>query len=96
MIEADDNHETLYVKVVKLGVKLMVRAINEIEAGTIISHPLTRKGKLYLQKKVTPEVIDATWKKVEGGLIRDYVKKASGADNGGEILIEGSLMGRNI
>jgi len=96
IIEAEDNHETLYVKVVRLGVKLMVRAINEIEAGTIVSHPLTRKGKLYLQKKVTPEVIAATWKKVEDGLIRDYVKKVSDVDNGDEILIEGSLMGKNI
>jgi len=96
VIEAEDNHETLYVKVVRLGVRLMARAINEIEAGTIVSHPLTKKGKLYLQKKVTPEVIAATWKKVESGLIRDYVKKVSEADNGGEILVEGSLMGKNI
>ncbi|MBE9528970.1 MAG: formyl transferase, partial [Proteobacteria bacterium] len=33
-ITPDDNHESLYVKVVKLGIKLMVRAVREIEEGT--------------------------------------------------------------
>lgn len=78
-IEADDNHETLYVKVVKLGVELMVRAVNDIEDGTVKSFRLTEKGRLYLKKNLTPEVIREVWRKVDSGLIRDYVESGGSA-----------------
>ncbi len=84
-IEEHDNHETLYVKVVKLGTRLMIRAIEDIESGTARSFPLEKKGRLYTQKMVTPEIIDSTWKKVESGVIREYVRK--GAPSGDVALI---------
>lgn len=74
VISEDDNQETLYVKVVKLGIELMLKALNEIGDGTVRSHPLTRKGRLYLGRDVTPEVVRKTWKTVREGAIRDYLK----------------------
>ncbi len=77
VIEAGDDHESLYVKVVKMGTGLMIRSIREMEAGTIEAHPLEKKGRLYLKKDLTPRVIREVWRKVDSGLIRRYV------DNGG-------------
>jgi len=73
-ISEDDNQETLYVKVVKLGIELMVKAISEIGNGTVRSYPLKQKGRLYLSRHVTPEVVRETWKRVEAGAIRDYLR----------------------
>ncbi len=73
-ITEGDNQETLYVKVVKLGIDLMVKAINEIGNGTVRSYPLKQKGRLYLSRHVTPEVVRETWKRVEAGAIRDYLR----------------------
>ena len=73
-ISEDDNQETLYVKVVKLGIELMLKALGDIEDGTVKRHPLTRKGRLYLGRQVTPAVVRKTWKTVREGAIRDYLK----------------------
>jgi len=73
-IEAGDDHESLYVKVVKLGTGLVVRAVNEIEKGTITSRPLRKKGKLYLKKNLTLDVMREVWSKVDAGLIKSYVE----------------------
>lgn len=81
-ISEDDNHETLYVKVVELGTSLMIKAVNDIERNNIKSHRLKEKGELYLNKMVTPEIIRETWGKVNSGVIRDYLKrKLSNGDN---------------
>jgi len=79
-IEAKDDHESLYVKVVKLGIGLMVKAINEIEKGTIKSRPLEKKGKLYLKKNLTPEVMREVWSKVDGGLIKRYLESGGAGE----------------
>lgn len=73
-ISEDDNQESLYVKVVKLGIDLMIKSINEIGNGVVRSYPLRQKGRLYLSKQVTPEVVRDTWKRVEAGVIRDYIR----------------------
>ncbi len=73
-IAEDDNHETLYVKVVKLGIDLMVKAIYDIQNNKVKSYPLKTKGNLYLKKMVTPEIIKEVWEKIDKGFIREYVK----------------------
>lgn len=73
VISEDDDQETLYVKVVKLGIGLMLKALGEIEDGTVKRHTLTQKGRLYLGRQVTPEVVRKTWKTVREGAIRDYL-----------------------
>jgi len=77
-ITAEDNHESLYVKVVKLGVALMIKAIKDIEKGTVKSRPLEMKGRLYLKKHVTAQVLREAWNKVDEGVMHSYLldKKA--------------------
>ena len=70
----NDNHETLYVKVVKLGTTAVLNAIDDIRSNSIRRHPLRSKGKLYQRSMLTPAIIKRTWQKVEAGLIREYVK----------------------
>lgn len=74
VIAEEDNHETLYVKVVKLGTMAMLQAIDDIRSNSIKRYPLRQKGKLYQRSMLTPEIIKGAWQKVEAGVIRDYVK----------------------
>lgn len=75
-----DNPNSLYVKLVKLGVDMMERAINDIKDGTVKSVPLTETGTLYLGKMFTPKLRDATWKKIRQGVISDYLKNKQARD----------------
>ena len=74
VISADDNHETLYIKVVKLGTMAVLKAVDDIRNKSIRRYPLAHKGKLYQQSMLTPAIIKSTWQKVGAGLIREYVK----------------------
>ena len=60
-----DNPKLIYTKVVKLGINMMIRAIEDIEKGNITKHPLDTKGKLYLQNMVTREMREFIWKNVD-------------------------------
>lgn len=80
IIEADDNQETLYVKVVKLGIDLMIKAVEGIKSGTNVGRQLEEKGTLYLGKMVTPDVISKTWKKINQGVIRKYLSEKAARD----------------
>ncbi len=75
-----DNPNSLYVKLVKLGIDIMERAINDINDNTVTSTPLTEKGTLYLGKMFTPKLRDATWKKIRQGVISDYLKNKQTRD----------------
>ncbi len=73
-IVKDDNPETLYAKVVKLGIKMMIRAINDIQNDTIKDYPLKEKGSLYLAEMVTPDVLSKAWEKVDEGVMSQYLE----------------------
>lgn len=79
-IEIGDNPNSLYVKVVKLGVSMMERAIRDIESGTIRPTALAEKGDLYLGSMFTPAKRDATWKKLRKGVIADYLRTRESRD----------------
>ncbi len=79
-IMPSDNPNSLYVKLVKLGIDMMERAINDIKECTVKSSPLTEKGNLYLGKMFTPKLRDATWKKIRQGVIPDYLKNKQARD----------------
>jgi len=79
-ISIEDNPETLYVKVVKLGVKMMIRAISDIENNKVKDYPLEENGSLYLLKMVTPEIIKKAMKNIDGGVIAKYIKEKSSRD----------------
>jgi methionyl-tRNA formyltransferase len=73
-IDLDDNPNSLYVKVVRLGVNMMVQAVKDIENGSIRPTALQHKGDLYLGNMFTPGKRDATWKKLRKGVIADYLR----------------------
>ena len=73
-IEENDNPETLYVKVVKLGVEMVTKAIQDIQNGTVKTYPLNALGDLYLAKNVTAEVLKKAWDQIERGLIKEYLR----------------------
>lgn len=79
-IEADDNPNSLYVKVVRLGVDMMERAIRDIEQGKMCSTALSEKGALYLGSKFTSKMRDATWRKVRRGIVAEYLQHKEARD----------------
>ncbi len=69
-----DNPNSLYVKVVKLGVDMMEQAIKDIEKGTVRSTPLAEKGTLYLKEMFTPKLRGVTWRKIQQSVIPSYME----------------------
>lgn len=81
-IEVDDNEESLYTKVVKLGTSLMIQAIQDMEMEGGHRYPLRSKGKLYLEKMVTPQVIRTVRTRIAEGVFSDYLRKKEERDRG--------------
>lgn len=79
-IDGTENPESLYVKVVKLGIEMMIAAIEEILAGRVRSYPLEVKGRLYLGKMMTPEVLQKAWANTERGVIKEYLAEKDARD----------------
>ena len=88
-IVENDNPETLYVKVVKLGVEMISKALKEIQAQTVQSYSLPIIGKLYLSQYVTPKVIKKSWKQIEKGVISKYLRKKDNRDQRVNELLAG-------
>lgn len=72
-VAIDDDPESLYVKVVKLGVEMMAAAVEDIEAGRVRRYHLEHKGRLYLSRMVTPDVLQKAWAVTENGVIARYL-----------------------
>ncbi len=72
-VSNDDNPETLYAKVVKLGIEMMVRAITDIEDNTVKSVRLNKMGTLYLSRMLTPDVFRKIWENIDTGVINAYL-----------------------
>ncbi|ORJ63386.1 formyl transferase [Geothermobacter hydrogeniphilus] len=75
-----DNPETLYAKVVRLGVRMMNRAIADVRDGRVVRHPLERKGTLYFNRQVTPAVLKSALAKIDRGLIDHYLAEKAQRD----------------
>ncbi len=80
MISPDDNPETLYAKVVQLGVEMMVKAIQDIQSGEVVRCPLEEKGRLYLGTMVTSEVLITAMERVGSGVIPEYLAEKASRD----------------
>ena len=72
-LEPDDNPESLYVKVVRLGVEMMASAVAGVASGEVIRHPLEQRGELYLSAMVTPAVLEKAWQATEEGVVPEYL-----------------------
>lgn len=81
-VAADDDPESLYVKVVKLGVCMMISAVEDIEACRVQRYPLEQKGRLYLSRMVTPDVLHKAWSLTESGVIPRYLADRAARDAG--------------
>ncbi|KXJ45179.1 MULTISPECIES: formyl transferase [Marinobacter] len=72
LIEANDTPNTLYEKVVHLGVEMMGAAIVDIRDDRLAAVELQQPGALYTNSMFTPHVLKETWRQYERGVIRDY------------------------
>ncbi|MEX2475933.1 formyl transferase [Marinobacter sp.] len=73
VIQGDDHPNSLYAKVVRLGVEMMTQAIIDIEHGCCRSVRLSRKGPLYLNHMFDVRAKRRTWQQVRKGVIPDYL-----------------------
>lgn len=72
-LEPDDNPESLYVKVVQLGVEMMAAAVERVARGDVERYPLEERGQLYLSSMVTPQVLEKAWRATEEGVVKEYL-----------------------
>ncbi|WP_417531864.1 formyl transferase [Marinobacter lipolyticus] len=79
-ITADDNPNSLYEKVVRLGVQMMIRAITDIEQSRCQQTSLESKGQLYLHDMFDVSAKRATWRQVKKGVILDYLSDKNTRD----------------
>lgn len=89
-LQADDNPETLYVKVVKLGVQMMLQAVDDIHHEKNIRIALKQNGKLYLKRMITLEVIEKAWEQINSGVLSKYLANKIERDIPVNQLLEGS------
>ncbi|MBW4933387.1 formyl transferase [Marinobacter sp. F4206] len=73
VIAEGDNPNTLYEKVVRLGVSMMVRAIFDLEHARCQRTKLETKGHLYLHDMFNTQAKRATWRRVREGAITEYL-----------------------
>lgn len=79
-VTKEDNSETLYAKVVKLGVEMMLDAVQNIQNGIVNRFPLHEKGQLYLGKMVTATVLKKTMVNIDNGLLARYLREKEQRD----------------
>jgi folate-dependent phosphoribosylglycinamide formyltransferase PurN len=79
-LDGTENPESLYAKVVKLGIEMMVAAITDIRAGRVHRYPLETKGRLYLGKMMNPEILQQAWSNTDRGVIREYLADKDARD----------------
>jgi folate-dependent phosphoribosylglycinamide formyltransferase PurN len=87
LVDANDTPNTLYVKVVKLGVEMMEGAIRDLESGSIRTAALPQRGNLYLHKAFTTAVRRRTWRRCQQGVVRRYVTQRAERDRAVDAVI---------
>lgn len=87
-VTVDDNPNSLYEKVVRLGVQMMIRAITDIEQSRCQRTKLNSKGQLYLNDMFDVGAKRATWRQIRKGVISDYLANKKARDQ----LIKESLI----
>ncbi len=85
-----DNEQTLLLKPLQLGAKLMVETIQNWQSGTLQSIPQNRNGKLFKKSDFTPEAILRVKQMVESGRLKDYIQAT------GQPLSKDKMMGNQI
>lgn len=96
MITATDTPNSLYVKVVKLGVNMMGAAISDIEKGTLKTARVPSRGALYLAKDFTDRMRGTTWKRCRGGVISNYLANKTARDAKVDQIIINEFSGKAV
>ena len=73
-LSAIDNEQTLLLKPIKMGAKLMVKTIKNWKNGVLQPIPKNRSGKLFKKKDFTPKVILEVKQMVESGRLKDHIE----------------------
>ena len=80
VIEPGDQPNSLYEKVVRLGVQMMIRAIIDLERSMSRPVKLETKGRLYLNNMFDTGAKRRTWRQIRNGVIADYLDNRSERD----------------
>ncbi|MGM0767467.1 MAG: formyl transferase [Pseudomonadota bacterium] len=80
VIEQGDHPNSLYEKVVRLGVQMMVRAISDLETSTGHAVELASRGNLYLNSMFDVRAKRRTWRQIRNGVIDDYLNNQAERD----------------
>jgi len=91
-IDSGDNPKTLYAKVVKLGIKMMVMVIKNIDNGETSSYPLLRKGKLYYSNMATDKMRKKAWDNSRNKIIQSYLDNKTERDKPVLTMMQGNIL----
>lgn len=80
LIEESDQPNSLYEKVVRLGARMMARAISDLEQGRCHPVKLTTRGQLYLNDMFDVRAKRRTWRQVRRGVIPAYLANKAERD----------------
>lgn len=80
VIEENDHPNRLYEKVVRLGVRMMVQAVRDIEDSRCQASKLNTKGRLYLNDMFDVRAKRKTWRQLGKGVIPDYLSNQAQRD----------------
>ncbi|QSP93694.1 formyl transferase [Marinobacter salinisoli] len=79
-ISGSDNPNSLYEKVVRLGVRMMIQAISDLEQASCHATALVKKGDLYLNHMFDVQAKRRTWQQIKDGVLADYIAHKSERD----------------
>jgi methionyl-tRNA formyltransferase len=85
-LEANDDENTIFVKLMKLGTQLMIKSLEEIQNGTVRSHEQNERGRLYLDSATTTGHFRELHNRLKKGLIKEYLARQARNPNLPEII----------
>ncbi len=74
ILSEKDNEQTLFLKPIILGTKLMINTIKKWQSESLQSIPLNRSGKLYKKADFNPKVLLELKQMVESGRLNNYIQ----------------------
>jgi len=87
-IEEDDNQHSIGCKTIIAGTDKLIKAVGEKLNGTIQSHEQWKEGirPFCYRKHFTPEIVREFKKKLENGLIKNYVAREKSVANSFKLI----------
>ena len=73
-LSVQDNEQTLLLKPLKLGARLMVETIQKWQSGALQSIPKNQNGKLFKKSDFTPKAILEVKQMVDSGRLKNYLQ----------------------